>query len=92
MVRLSWCIPLPQSPLGRVIFSKCANLLEVIQRHQEGPKLAINFSRSLQVHLNDLTPTFTMLEGLVQEYLAAMSCKHEFGVTLKSTSFFECFI
>lgn len=92
MVHLPWCIPLPESPFGRVIFSEGANILEVIQRHHEGPKLAVNFSRSLQVHLNDLTPPFTMLEGLVQEYLAATSCKNEFGVTLKSTSFFERFI
>lgn len=73
MVHLPWCIPLPESPFGRVIFSECANILEVIQRHHESPKLAVNFSRSLQVHLNDLTPPFTMLEGLVQEYLAATS-------------------
>lgn len=78
MVPLSF----PQSPKG----SERANLLEVIQRHQEGPKLAINCSRSLQVRLNDLTPTFTTLQGLVQEYLAAMSCKNEFGVRLKSPS------
>lgn len=92
MVRLSWCIPLPQSPLGRVIFSKHASLLDMIQRHQEGDKLATNFSRSLQVRSNDLTPAFTMLENLVQEYLAAISCKNEFGVTFKSPSFFEHFI
>lgn len=92
MVHLSWCVPLPQSPLGRVMFSKCASLLDVIRRHQEGHKLATNFSRSLQVRLNDLTPTFTMLADLVQEYLTAISCKNEFVVTLKSPPFFEHFI
>jgi len=67
-------------------------LLEVIQRHQEGPRLAVNISRSLQLHLNHLTPPFTMLEGLVQEYLTAMSCKNQFSATLESTSFSEGFI
>lgn len=65
--------PLVSEPIRKGdILQVCQPLVSYI-RHQEGPKLATNFIRSLWVHLNDLTPAFPMLKGLVQRYLTAIS-------------------
>lgn len=63
--------PLVSEPIRKGnILQVCQPLVSYI-RHQEGLKLATNFIRNWWVCLNDLTPAFPMLKGLVQRYLTA---------------------